>query len=62
MNEQTIVWTSVIVLMVVAFIVRGTGKFLHTHHMRKHRRVIEVGKENGMFYCPGDQYDNEEDL
>ena len=62
MNEQTIVWTSVIVLMVVAFIVRGTGKFLHTDQMRKHRRVIEVGKENDMFYCPGDQYDNEEDL
>ena len=55
-------WVSIIVLMVVALVVRTVRKLHPSNGVRKHRRIIEFGKEAEMFYCPGDRYDNDEDL
>ena len=62
MNEPVIVWVSIIVLTVVALVVRTVRKLHPSNGVRKHRRIIEFGKEAEMFYCPGDRYDNDEDL
>lgn len=61
MNEPMIVWASIIVLMVVVFVVRAAERLRESNDLEKHRRMIEIGKETEMFYCPGDKYDDDED-
>lgn len=61
MNAPMIVWTSIIVLVVVAFVVRAAERLRQSNELESHRRLIEIGKETDMFYCPGDDYDDDED-
>ena len=61
MNEPMIVWTSIIVLVVVAFVVRAAERGRQSNELERPRRLIEIGKETDMFYCPGDDYDDDED-
>lgn len=61
MNEQMIVWLSVMVLIAAVFIVRS----IKWHHRRQNvhghraRHFIGLGTEREMFYVPGDRDDDE---
>lgn len=61
MNIPMIVWSSIIVLMIVTFLVRAVKRLRDFHDVKKHRRMIEIGKETEMFYYPTDQHDDDED-
>ncbi|MGN0309360.1 MAG: hypothetical protein ACI4C3_02040 [Bacteroides sp.] len=60
MSQPMIVWTSIVVLMVVALVIRAAEKIRKSKHIERHRKMIEIGKESDMFYCPGDKYDIED--
>lgn len=48
-------------LVVVAFVVRAAERLRQSNALESHRRLVEIGKEEDIFYCPGDDYDDDED-
>ena len=62
MTQSMIVWSGIIVVIVFAFILRAVEKYHHAKDFRKkHIHLIEMSKEEEMFYCPGDENMEEKD-
>ena len=56
MNETMIIWSSVIAVVLLAFVLRGIQKFRESNlHAGKSARFIEIAKDKELFYCPGDE-------
>ena len=62
MTQSMIVWSGIIVVIVFAFILSAVEKCHHVKDFRKrHIHLIEMSKEEEMFYCPGDDNMEEKD-
>ena len=56
MTHSMIVWSCIITIIVLAFILRAVEKYYLAKDSRKrHIHLIEMSKEEEMFYCPGDE-------
>ena len=56
MTHSMIVWSGIIVVIVLAFVFRVVKKCYYAKDFRKkHIHLIEMSKEEEMFYCPGDE-------
>ena len=56
MTHSMIVWSCIITIIVLAFILRAVEKcYLAKDSRKKHIHLIEMGKEEEMFFCPGDE-------
>lgn len=56
MTHSMIVWSGIIVVIVFAFVLRVVEKCYQAKDFRKkHIHLIEMSKEEEMFYCPGDE-------
>ena len=54
MTQSMIVWSGIIVVIVFAFILRAVEKCHHVKDFRKKQiHLIEMSKEEEMFFCPG---------
>lgn len=58
MTHSMIVWSGIIIVIVLAFILRAIEK---CHHIKDFRHLIEMSEEEEMFYCPGDENMEEEE-
>ena len=57
MTHSMIVWSCIITIIVLAFVFRVVEKCYQAKDFRKkHIHLIEMSKEEEMFYCPG--YEN----
>ena len=62
MTHSMIVWSGIVVVVVMAFILREVEKCHHVKDFRKrHIHMIEMSKEEEMFFCPGDENMEEKD-
>ena len=62
MTHSMIVWSGIIIVIVLAFILRAMEKCHHIKDFRKrHIHMIEMSKEEEMSYCPGDENMEEKD-
>ena len=62
MTHSMIVWSGIIIVIVVAFILRAGEKcHLMKDFRKRHIHLIEMSKEEEMFYCPGDEKMEEKD-
>lgn len=59
MTHSMIVWSGIIIVIVLAFILRVVEKCYLAKDSRK--SLIEMDKEEEMFFCPGDEYMEEKD-
>jgi len=56
MTHSMIVWSAIIIVIGLAFMLRATEKYHQAKDSRKrHIHLIEMSKEEEMFYCPGDE-------
>ena len=56
MTHSMIVWSGIIIVIVLAFILRAMEKCHRMKDFRKrHIHLIEMSKEEEMFFCPGDE-------
>ena len=56
MTHSMIVWSAIIIVIGLAFMLRATEKYHQAKDFRKkHIHLIEMSKEEEMFYCPGDE-------
>ena len=56
MTHSMIVWSAIIIVIGLAFMLRATEKYHHAKDSRKrHIHLIEMSKEEEMFFCPGDE-------
>ena len=56
MTHSMIVWSGIVVVVVLAFILRAVEKCHYVKDFRKrHIHMIEMSKEEEMFFCPGDE-------
>lgn len=62
MTHSMIVWSGIIIVIVLAFIWGAMEKCHHIKDFRKrHIHLIEMSKEEEMYYCPGDENMEEKD-
>ena len=62
MTHSMIVWSCIITIIVLAFILRAVEKcYLAKDFRKRHIHLIEMSKEEEMFYCPGDDNMEEKD-
>ena len=62
MTHSMIVWSCIITIIVLAFILRAVEKcYLAKDSRKRHIHLIEMSKEEEMFYCPGDENMEEKD-
>ena len=55
MTQSMIVWSGIMVVIVLAFILRAVEKYHHAKDFRKkHIHLIEMSNEEEMFFCPVD--------
>ena len=57
MEQKMIIWSTVVVLLVVVFAAKGFSDF----YKGKKHKLIEMGSETEMFYCPGDPRPSKDD-
>ena len=50
MNQETVIWATIVLVLAVALI----GKTIAELRKDKKTRIIEMGTEDEIFYCPGD--------
>ena len=56
MTHSMIVWSAIIIVIGLAFMLRATEKYHQAKDSRKrHIHLIEMSKEEEMFFCPGDE-------
>ena len=56
MTHSMIVWSGIIVVIVLAFVLRVVEKCYQAKDFRKkYIHLIEMSKEEEMFFCPGDE-------
>lgn len=56
MTHSMIVWSGIIIVIVLAFILRAVEKcHLMKDFRKRHIHLIEMSKEEEMFFCPGDE-------
>ena len=56
MTHSMIVWSGIIIVIVLAFILRAVEKcYLAKDSRKKHIHLIEMDIEEEMFFCPGDE-------
>ena len=63
MNEAMVIWFTVISLVMIAFVLRAIEKFREENsHSNKPIHYFELAKEKEVFYCPGDDWGENDDL
>ena len=56
MTHSVIVWSAIIIVIGLAFMLRAAEKYHQAKDFRKkHIHLIEMSKEEEMFFCPGDE-------
>lgn len=56
-SQPVLVWSAIMLLMVVAFVVRAIEKIRMSRTLDKKRHhFIEMAQEKELFYCPGDEW------
>ena len=63
MNESMLIWVAVVSIVLLAFVFRAIEKFREENNAsQKPLHCLELGEEKDVFYCPGDEWYECEDL